>query len=57
MNAVRPVRTAPYPGFPTDAQAVLMDEAEREALAAVQAPPVQERKPGLLARLFGRGKK
>ena len=40
-----------------DAQAVLMDEAEREALAAVQAPPVQERKPGLLARLFGRGKK
>ena len=40
-----------------DAQAVLMDEAEREALAAAQAPPVQERKPGLLARLFGRGKK
>lgn len=41
-----------------DAQAVLMDEAEREALAAVQAPTVQERKPGLLARLFGqhRGK-
>ena len=24
LNAVRPVRTAPYPGFPTDAQAVLM---------------------------------
>ena len=23
-NAVRPVRTAPYPGFPTDAQAILM---------------------------------
>ena len=39
-----------------DAQAVLMDEAEREALAAVQAPPVQERKPGLLARLFGKRK-
>ena len=39
-----------------DAQAVLMDEAEREALATVQAPPVQERKPGLLARLFGKRK-
>jgi len=24
LNAVRPIRTAPYPGFPTDAQAVLM---------------------------------
>lgn len=24
LKAVRPVRTAPYPGFPTDAQAVLM---------------------------------
>lgn len=36
-----------------DAQAALMEEAEREALAAVQAPPVQERKTGLLARLFG----
>ena len=24
MSAVRPVRTAPYPGFPTDAQAILM---------------------------------
>ncbi len=24
MNGVRPVRTAPYPGFPTDAQAVVM---------------------------------
>ena len=24
LQAVRPVRTAPYPGFPTDAQAVLM---------------------------------
>ena len=40
-----------------DAQAALMEEAEREALAAVQAPPVQERKPGLLARLFGRREK
>ena len=37
-----------------DAQAVLMDEAEREALAAVQAPPAPERRPGLLSRLFGR---
>ena len=37
-----------------DAQAALMEEAEREALAAVQTPPVQERKPGLLARIFGR---
>ena len=24
LHAIRPVRTAPYPGFPTDAQAVLM---------------------------------
>ena len=40
-----------------DAQAALMDEAERESLAAVQAPPVQERKPGLLARMFFRRKK
>lgn len=24
LSAIRPVRTAPYPGFPTDAQAVLM---------------------------------
>nr|WP_325182814.1 UDP-N-acetylglucosamine 1-carboxyvinyltransferase [uncultured Oscillibacter sp.] len=24
LSAVRPVRTAPYPGFPTDAQAILM---------------------------------
>ena len=24
LQAVRPVRTAPYPGFPTDAQAILM---------------------------------
>lgn len=24
LNGVRPVRTAPYPGFPTDAQAILM---------------------------------
>ena len=40
-----------------DAQAVLMEEAEREALAAVQAPPVQERKTGLLARLFSRRQK
>ena len=40
-----------------DAQAALMEEAEREALAAVQAPPVQERKTGLLARLFSRRQK
>ena len=31
--------------------------AEREALAAVQTPPVQERKKGLLARIFGRREK
>ena len=24
LRGIRPVRTAPYPGFPTDAQAVLM---------------------------------
>ena len=24
LKAVRPIRTAPYPGFPTDAQAILM---------------------------------
>ena len=24
LNAIAPVRTAPYPGFPTDAQAILM---------------------------------
>ena len=24
LSAIRPVRTAPYPGFPTDAQAILM---------------------------------
>ena len=27
--------------------------AEREALAAVHAPPAPERRPGLFARLFG----
>ena len=37
-----------------DAQAALMDEAEREALAAAQAPPAPERRSGLLSRLFGR---
>ena len=36
-----------------DAQAALMEEAEREALAAVHAPPAPERRPGLFARLFG----
>lgn len=40
-----------------DAQAALMEEAEREALAAVQAPPVQERKRSLLARFLGRRQK
>ncbi|MBM6724427.1 polyphosphate kinase 1 [Pseudoflavonifractor phocaeensis] len=39
-----------------DAQAALMDEAEREALAAAQAPPAPERRSGLLSRLFGRRK-
>ena len=39
-----------------DAQAALMDEAEREAMAAAQAPPAPERRSGLLSRLFGRRK-
>ena len=39
-----------------DAQAALMDEAEREALAAAQASPAPERRSGLLSRLFGRRK-
>ncbi|OUO38656.1 polyphosphate kinase 1 [Flavonifractor sp. An306] len=39
-----------------DAQAALMDEAEREALATAQAPPAPERRSGLLSRLFGRRK-
>ncbi len=39
-----------------DAQAALMDEAEREALAAAQVPPAPERRSGLLSRLFGRRK-
>ncbi|WP_130871257.1 polyphosphate kinase 1 [Intestinimonas massiliensis (ex Afouda et al. 2020)] len=40
-----------------NAQEALMEEAKREALAAVQTPPVQERKKGLLARIFGRREK
>ena len=39
-----------------DAQAALMDEAEREAMAAAQAPLAPERRSGLLSRLFGRRK-
>ena len=35
LRAVRPVRTAPYPGFPTDAQAVLMAALLRSRGAAV----------------------
>ena len=35
MKAVRPVRTAPYPGFPTDAQAVLMAALLRSRGATV----------------------
>ena len=35
LNAVRPVRTAPYPGFPTDAQAVLMAALLRSRGATV----------------------
>ena len=35
LRAVRPVRTAPYPGFPTDAQAVLMAAMLRCRGAAV----------------------
>ena len=35
LKAVRPVRTAPYPGFPTDAQAVLMAAMLRSRGASV----------------------
>ena len=35
LRAVRPVRTAPYPGFPTDAQAVLMATLLRSRGATV----------------------
>ena len=35
LRAVRPVRTAPYPGFPTDAQAVLMAALLRSRGATV----------------------
>ena len=35
LTAVRPVRTAPYPGFPTDAQAILMAALLRCRGAAV----------------------
>ncbi len=35
LRAVRPVRTAPYPGFPTDAQAVLMAAVLRSRGATV----------------------
>ena len=35
LTAVRPVRTAPYPGFPTDAQAVLMAALVRSRGATV----------------------
>jgi len=35
LRAVRPVRTAPYPGFPTDAQAVLMAAMLRSRGATV----------------------
>ena len=50
-------RVARQEGAPAvDAQAALMEEAEREALAAVHAPPAPERRPGLFARLFGRRK-
>ena len=35
LQAVRPVRTAPYPGFPTDAQAVLMAALLRSRGATV----------------------
>jgi UDP-N-acetylglucosamine 1-carboxyvinyltransferase len=35
LKAVRPVRTAPYPGFPTDAQAVLMASLLRSRGATV----------------------
>ncbi len=35
LRAVRPVRTAPYPGFPTDAQAILMGALLRSQGATV----------------------
>lgn len=35
LRAVRPIRTAPYPGFPTDAQAVLMAAQLRSCGATV----------------------
>ena len=35
LKAVRPVRTAPYPGFPTDAQAILMASLLRSRGATV----------------------
>ncbi|MEY8386456.1 UDP-N-acetylglucosamine 1-carboxyvinyltransferase [Oscillospiraceae bacterium 38-13] len=35
LSAVRPVRTAPYPGFPTDAQAILMAALLRSRGATV----------------------
>ena len=35
LRAIRPVRTAPYPGFPTDAQAVLMAALLRSKGATV----------------------
>ena len=35
LRAIRPVRTAPYPGFPTDAQAVLMAALLRSQGATV----------------------
>ncbi|MBU5626335.1 UDP-N-acetylglucosamine 1-carboxyvinyltransferase [Oscillibacter sp. MSJ-2] len=35
LHCIRPVRTAPYPGFPTDAQAVLMAALLRSAGATV----------------------
>ena len=35
LKAVRPVRTAPYPGFPTDAQAILMAALLRSRGATV----------------------
>lgn len=35
LRAVRPVRTAPYPGFPTDAQPVLMAALARSAGSSV----------------------
>ena len=35
LRAVRPIRTAPYPGFPTDAQALLMAAFARSTGATV----------------------